>query len=77
MNERRVIIDKINNSLFFGPGYYIYIKATLSIKLSLPRLPIEKAAIRIGKNIIPQNMIKRDSKKNKTDCLQLLIKLSS
>ena len=65
----------ISNFLAFWPDYYLHIRATSL--LSLPNLPIETIAIRIKEDIIPQKIIKRDSKKDMTDFLQILNKLFS
>ena len=66
-----------NNFLAFWPDRYIYIGATFPITLSQLRLPAKIVVIKIEKDIIPQKMIKRGSKEDKTNFLQMLNKLSS
>ena len=75
MKKHGVIIDMRNDSLAFWPGHYTYIGAT-SV-LSPFSLPTETAAVMIEEDITPQKMIKRGSKKDITDFLQTLNKLSS
>ena len=77
MKKYRVIIDMINDFLAFWPDYCIYIGAISSTTLSQPRLPTEIAAVRIEKNITPQKMMKRRSKKDMTNFLQTPNKLFS
>ena len=77
MKKHRVIIDMTNNSLAFWLGHCIYIGATSSTTLSQPRLPAEIVVIRIEKDIIPQKIIKKVSKKVMTNFLQTPNKLSS
>ena len=64
-----------NNFLAFWLGYCIYIGATSS--LSPLSLPTEIAAIKIKEDITPQKMIKKGSKEDITDFLQISNKLSS
>ncbi len=77
MKKHGVIINMTNDSLAFWPGHYIQIGATSPIILSLPSSPTETAVLRIEEAIIPQKMIKRGSKEDMTDFLQMLDKLSS
>ena len=67
----------INNSLGFWPNYYTYIRIIFSIILSQPRLSIEILVIKIEKNITFRKMIKKDSKKDIINFLQMPNKLSS
>ena len=67
----------INDSLAFWPGDCIYIRATFLTILSQPRLPMEIAVDRIEKDITPQKMIKKGSKKDITNFLQMPNKLFS
>ena len=75
MKKYRVIINITNNFLAFWPGYYTDIRATFL--LSLLSLPTKIVAIKIKKNLISQKIIKKDSKKNMTNFLQSLNKLSN
>lgn len=70
MKKHGVIIDMINNFLAFWPGHYTHIRAIFSTTLSQPRLSTKTAVSRIKKDIIPQKMIKKGSKKDMTDFLQ-------
>ena len=77
MKKHGVIIDMINDSLAFWPGHCTHIGATSSNTLSQPRLPAEKAVVRIENDISPQKMIKKGLKEDITDFLQTPNKLSS
>lgn len=77
MKKHGVIIDITNNFLVFWPNHCIHIRATSLTILNQPRLPIETATVRIEKDITPQKMIKRGSKEEITDFLQMINKLSS
>ena len=67
MKKHGVIIDMINNFLAFWPGYYTYIGAISPTILSQPRLSAETAVFRIEKDITPQKMIEKGSKKDMTN----------
>ena len=77
MKKYRVIIDMTNNSLVFWPSHYIHIGATSPTPLSPPSSLTEIVVIRIEKAITPQKMIKRGSKEDMTNFLQMPDKLSS
>ncbi len=77
MKKHGVIIDMINNSLTFWPSHCRHIWATSLIILSSPSLHIEIAVVRIEKAIIHQKMIKKSSKEDMTDFLQMPNKLFS
>ena len=64
-----------NNSLAFWPGHYTHIGATSL--LSPPSLPTETVALIIEEDITPRKMIKRGSKENMTNFLQIPNKLPS
>ncbi len=66
-----------NNFLSFWPRHYTYIEAISPITLSPPSSPTEIAAVRIEEAITAQKMIKRSSKENRTDFLQIPDKLFS
>ena len=76
MKKHGVIINMINNSLAFWPGYCTHIGATFPTILSQPRLPPKTIVIRIEKNITSQKMIKKGSKEDMTNFLQIPNKLS-
>ncbi len=77
IKKHGVIIDMTNDFLAFWPGHCTHIGAISPITLSLPSSPTETAAIRIEETIISRKMIKRGSKENMTDFLQMPDKLSS
>ena len=77
MKKHEIIINMTNNSLAFWPGNCIYIRATSFTILSEPRLPAKTAVVRIEKDITTQKMIKRGSKEDMTNFVQILNKLSS
>ena len=66
-----------NDSLAFWPGHCTHIRGTSLNTLSQLRLLMETAVVRIEKDIIPQKMIKRSSKKDMTNFLQTPNKLFS
>ena len=66
-----------NNFLAFWPSHCILIRVISFIILSQLGLPAETAIIRIEKDIIFHTMIKRGSKKDMTNFLQIINKLSS
>ncbi len=76
MKKHGVIINMTNDFLHFWPGYYTHIRATSSTILSPLSLPTQTTAVRIEKAITPQKMIKRGSKKDMTNFLQMPDKLS-
>ena len=69
MKKYGVIIDMTSNSLAFWPSHCIYIRSIFFITLRQPRSPTDIVVVRIEKDIIPQKMLKRGSKKNMTDFL--------
>ena len=75
MKKHGVIIDMTNNSLAFWPGHCTHIGATSL--LSPLSLPTETAAVMIEEDITPRKMIKRGSKEDMTDFLQIPNKSSS
>ena len=71
MKKHEIIIDMTNNFLVFWLSYCIYFKVISYTILSQPRFPAEIAVIRIKKDIISQKIIKRGSKENMTNFLQI------
>lgn len=77
MKKYGVVIDIENNSLAFWHSHYIYIEATSPITLSLPSLPTEIIAVKIEEAITSQLIMKKCSKEDIIDFLQMPDKLSS
>lgn len=77
MKKYKIIINITNNFLVFWPDYCTHIRVISPIILS-PSSSLTKAAVvRLKKAITPQKMIKRGSKKDMTDFLQMPDKLFS
>ena len=77
IKKLRVIIDITNNFLAFWPSHRTHIRATSLNILCQFRLPAKTAVIRIEKDITPQKIIKRGSKKDMNDFLEMSNKLFS
>ena len=76
MKMHEIIIDMKNNSSAFWLGYCTHIGAISPTILNQTRLPMKTAAVRIEKDITLQKMIKKGSKEDMTDFLQMPNKLS-
>lgn len=72
-----VNINIINDFLLFWPGYYIYIRVTSPTILNQSRLLIEVVAIKIKEDITSQKIIKKSSKEDRTNFLQMPNKISN
>ena len=67
MKKHEIIINITNNFLAFWSNHCTYIEVTFLS--SLPSLSIKIAAVKIEKDITPQTIIKKSSKKDITDFL--------
>lgn len=77
MKKHGVIINMTIDFLVFWLGHYIYIEAISPTILSQPRLPTEIAAVKVEKVVTPRKIIKKSSKEDIINFLQMPNKLSS